>query len=117
MIQTSDLRDKKNIKQTPYGLAEVLQLETLQFQWKNHHDQSEKIGFSAQQLQQLIPEVVKDYYYDQPEDGSAPIKKQTDRLGVNYSDLIPVLVKAIQEQNEKIKRLEERLLKQERDPK
>lgn len=109
IIQTSDLRDKENIKSISYGLDEILQLETLQFQWKNDLDRSEKIGFSAQQLQQLIPEVVKDHYYEHSEDGSAPIRKSAERLGVYYSDLIPVLVKAIQQQEDKISSLEKRL--------
>lgn len=109
IIQTSDLRDKENMKALDYGLAEILQIETLQFQWKNDYDRSEKIGFSAQQLLQLIPEVVKDYYYEHPEDGSVPVKMESERLGVYYSDLIPVMVKAIQQQDEKINRLEARL--------
>jgi len=97
-IQTSDIRDKKNIAQITYGLKELLALNPIRFQWKNSYDQKTKLGFSAQQLLEVIPEVVKDYDYEFPENGSLPIKKQNERLGVYYSDIIPVAVKAIQEQ-------------------
>ena len=93
----------------------MLQLDPIKFQWKDDHDRSYKLGLSAQQLQQLIPEVVKDYYYEHPEDGSAPIKKESDLLGVYYADIIPVLIKAIQEQSTKIKSLEARLEALEQD--
>jgi hypothetical protein len=99
-IQTSDIRDKKNITEISYGLNELLALNPIRFQWKNSHDPKAKLGFSAQQIQKIIPEVVKEYDYVFPENGAAPIKKQNERLGVYYSDLIPVTVKAIQEQQE-----------------
>ncbi len=88
-IQTSDLNDKTNIKPLSYGLKEVLKLNPIAFKWKkdnlNYNDF--KIGFSAQELQKVIPEVVV-------QDKNHPDAS----LGVMYSDIIPVLVNAIKEQ-------------------
>ncbi|NOS94315.1 MAG: hypothetical protein HOP30_20570, partial [Cyclobacteriaceae bacterium] len=90
VIQTSDLRLKKNVKSLPYGLQEVLQLRPVTFEWKNSKDESTKLGLIAQEIQTIIPEVVNV--------GSDEQKM----LGVKYADLIPVLIKAIQEQNKLI---------------
>ena len=57
------------------------------YNWKEEKDNSEKtIGLIAQELLEVIPEVVRI-----PEN-------QEDYLGVKYAELIPVLIKAIQEQ-------------------
>jgi hypothetical protein len=90
VIQTSDLRLKKNVKALPYGLQEVLQLRPVTFEWKNSKDESTKLGLIAQEIQTLIPEVVNVGNDEQ------------QMLGVKYADLIPVLIKAIQEQNKMI---------------
>ncbi len=104
-IQTSDINDKTNIKPLNYGLNEVLKLNPIAFRWKkdnlNYNDF--KIGFSAQELQKVIPEVViKDK--DNP----------NSSLGVMYSDIIPVLVNAIKQQQtqiEQLKKQNEEILK------
>ena len=59
----------------------------------------EQIGFSAQNLLNVIPEVVKTHdWYLKSEDSGQYEFKANKNLGVYYSDLIPVLTKAIQEQ-------------------
>ena len=91
-IQTSDMNDKTSVKSLQYGLDEILKLHPITFRWKqdelNHNDF--KIGLSAQELQKILPEVVV-------KDKNNP----NASLGVMYSDIIPVLVKAIQEQQKK----------------
>ena len=86
-INTSDKRAKKNISTSAYGLEDVLNLNPVMYNWKEEKDNSEKtIGLIAQELLEVIPEVVRI-----PEN-------QEDYLGVKYAELIPVLIKAIQEQ-------------------
>ena len=94
-IQTSDMNQKEDVNTLNYGLNEIMSLHPITFRWKNIENYNDfKIGLSAQELQQIIPEVVvKDKI--QP---NAP-------LGVMYSDLIPILVKAIQEQQQEINEL------------
>jgi hypothetical protein len=83
-INTSDIRHKHEINLLNYGLNEVLQLKPVSYKWKNKDDI--KLGFIAQDLINIIPEVV--FVGDD----------ENKTLGVYYSDIIPVLTKAIQEQ-------------------
>ncbi|GAB4154841.1 MAG: hypothetical protein Tsb0033_03370 [Winogradskyella sp.] len=106
-INTSDLRQKKNIKPLEYGLEELMQVETLTFNWKKSSNPATKIGFSAQNLLKVLPEVV---VTEEPvtinEETGAEEMRPVTNLGVYYSDIIPVTVKAIQELNTKIETLE-----------
>lgn len=85
-IQTSDVRFKKDITDMSYGLEELMALRSVTYQWKEDSLGETKLGFIAQELEQIVPEVVT----------VANDSMQT--RGVNYSELIPVLVRAIQEQ-------------------
>ncbi|MFC0603789.1 tail fiber domain-containing protein [Winogradskyella pulchriflava] len=106
-INTSDLTLKKDIKPLNYGLEQIMNVETITYKWKNGKTDDTKIGFSAQNLQQILPEVVRDYDLVKPDEkGSKPVKVPSSVLGVYYSDIIPVTVKAIQELNTKIEKLE-----------
>ena len=106
-INTSDLRQKKNIKPLKYGLEKLMQIETITYKWKDATNQATKIGFSAQNLLETIPEVVvtEESVTIDEETGAEEMRPVTN-LGVYYSDIIPVTVKAIQELNTKIKTLE-----------
>ncbi len=95
-IQTSDANLKTNIAPSPYGLNEVLQMNPVQYNWKEQPDGKKEVGLLAQDVLKLIPEAVV-----VPEDGSA--------MGMKYSELIPVLIKAIQEQQQRIEKLEKKL--------
>ena len=99
-INTSDRRDKKNITSLDYGLDEVLKMKPVSFNWKNKNNPDLKLGLIAQNLQKLVPEVVKSHTWEVNEMTNTLIKKEANRLGVYYSDLVPVLIKAIQEQQE-----------------
>ncbi len=100
-IQTSDIRAKKNINSLPYGLNEVMSLRPVSYDWKDNIEKGHKsLGLIAQELLDVIPEVV-----NVPEDDN-------DLLGVNYAELIPVLINAIQEQQEVIESLQIELFTQ-----
>lgn len=103
-INTSDRREKENIQDLNYGLKEVLRLDPVRFQWKNNPQQGEKLGLIAQDLFKVIPEVVKTHEFVSINEEGTLQKKELDRLGVYYSDLIPVLIKAVQEQQEIIQK-------------
>lgn len=100
-INTSDAREKKNIKALTYGLDAVMKMKPVSFQWRDRNDGKNKLGLLAQDLELVIPEVVT---RAAPGDDS-----DSDRLGVYYSDLIPVLIKAIQEQEVKINMLQQEI--------
>eukprot|EP01093_Parvamoeba_rugata_P014145 TRINITY_DN453_c0_g1_i1.p1 TRINITY_DN453_c0_g1~~TRINITY_DN453_c0_g1_i1.p1 ORF type:complete len:703 (+),score=134.98 TRINITY_DN453_c0_g1_i1:2929-5037(+) len=98
MIQTSDRRSKTNIANLNYGLAEVLKMQPVSFNWKNKNNPDTKLGLIAQDLQVLVPEVVHAHIWEKDKESGTLIKKELDRLGVYYSDLVPVLINAIKEQ-------------------
>ncbi|MGC1205121.1 MAG: tail fiber domain-containing protein [Flavobacteriaceae bacterium] len=98
-INTSDRRDKTNIASLDYGLNEIMKLEPISFNWKSKPNQDKKLGLIAQDLLKVIPEVVKTHDDVSNKDDLTKTKRvEIDRMGVYYSDLIPVLIKAIQEQ-------------------
>jgi Chaperone of endosialidase len=95
-IQTSDMRLKTNIKPLNYGLREVLQMHPVRYNWKTDPTANAKIGLIAQEVQQLVPEVVIG-------------NEKTEMLGMNYAELIPVLINAVKELDQKIKRIEKEI--------
>jgi hypothetical protein len=107
-INTSDARQKQAIQPIGYGLAQVNAMKPVSFEWIDHPEQGRKLGFLAQDLQTVVPEVVSDTEWIN--DGNGHLRsKKAEALGVYYSDLIPVLVKAMQEQQAQIERLEQRI--------
>lgn len=89
LVHSSDRRLKRNIETLEYGIAEILKINPVQYQWKNKEDKPHKsLGVIAQEIQEIIPNVVQ----------IGDDNNQT--LSVSYTELIPVLIKAIQEQQE-----------------
>lgn len=92
----SDARLKTNVQNLGYGLTSVLALLPKEYEYKV--DEGKKcFGFIAQDVVNVIPELV-----DAPEDSN-------EMMGIEYQSLIPVLVKAIQEQQAIINQLKARL--------
>jgi hypothetical protein len=77
----SDIKLKENVEDLPYGLDDVAQMRPVEYDLKvdGRHD----IGFIAQEMQEVVPDVVKEM-----EDGT---------LSIQYAKLVPVLVNAIKE--------------------
>lgn len=98
-INTSDRREKKQIQPLHYGLNQLMQLKPVSFKWNNQQidNGSKHLGFIAQDLQEVLPEVVVDSEWTE-EEGKGRVWKKTPLLGVNYAEVIPVLVQSIQEQ-------------------
>jgi hypothetical protein len=116
VINTSDARLKQDITPLNYGLNEIMQLKPVSYKWKNEtygktvlsSDQKEiKIGFLAQDLQKVISEVVVSHSWKPVSEDQKDtyVKVENDKLGVAYSEIIPVTVKAIQEQQNQIEGL------------
>jgi hypothetical protein len=92
-IQTSDENLKENITLLNYGVNDILKLRPVSFRWKNSNSEQRKIGLLAQEVEQIIPEVV------------IPPETENDYYGLNYADLVSVLIKGIQEQQFQIEEL------------
>lgn len=98
--QTSDRRVKKDVSPLPYGLNEIKQLDPCAFRYKAD-PATPRLGFIAQEVISIIPEAV----YDTKEviQGEDPT---LTKLAMDYSRLIPVLVKAVKELSQKVEVLE-----------
>jgi hypothetical protein len=102
----SDRRIKYDIEDVKYGLQTVLDLKPRQYKFKDGDDFS--IGFVAQELQEVVPEAVtgEEIEFD---DADTPQERAKKTMGVSKDTLIPVLVKAIQEQQALITTLTDRI--------
>jgi hypothetical protein len=83
----SDVRIKKNITNSNYGLSTVMQLRPVEYNLISND--LKQVGFIAQEVKKLVPEVVT---------GKEGDLKKGEILGITYANLVPVLTKAIQEQ-------------------
>jgi len=110
-INTSDRRDKKDINELSYGLNEIMQLRPVSYNWKDSKlsNGKPKLGLIAQEVKEIINEVVQDREWIQDEGSNTRRAVQAERMGIYYSDLIPVLIKAIQEQQGTIESLKARI--------
>ena len=99
--QTSDERLKNVGENVTYGLTEVLQLQPKQYALKTEPD-TNKLGFIAQEVESIIPEAV----FDAGEELEGHQEGDRTKLGMEYVQLIPVLVNAIKEQQAMIETLE-----------
>jgi hypothetical protein len=88
---TSDSTKKFNIKNLDYGLKAVMKLRPVRYKWKS--DSTNTIGFIAQEVKKVVPEVVSG------EEGN---------MSMSYNNLVAVLAKAIQEQQAEIESLKQK---------
>jgi hypothetical protein len=87
----SDIRFKENVRDLDAGLAEVMALKPRLYDWKEGKgaDIKNARGFIAQEFEEVFPDLIDEWRDPAPE-GEEPYKSVR-------ADLIPVLVKAIQE--------------------
>jgi hypothetical protein len=100
----SDARYKHDITDLPYGLDFILKLRPRQYVYNNSIDNKITMGFIAQEVQ----EVMKNYNIEDKFNLVKIIEK--DYLGLNTTEIIPVLVKAVQEQQQTIKQQEQYII-------
>jgi len=97
----SDVRLKENIVDLETGLTEVLALKPRRFNWI----EAEKVptkniaGFIAQEVETVLPDLIGSYDHDRLENAKS----------LRMGDMIPTLVKAIQELTTKLEAAEARI--------
>jgi hypothetical protein len=104
---TSDARLKTNVAPLESATDKIMGLNPCTYQWKSDADNTTEtktqtkthVGFIAQEVEKIMPELV--HPIDHP---AGP-----DYKGVNTTDLIPYLVRTIQEQTESIRSLAQEL--------
>ena len=99
-IACSDIRYKTNLIPVSNVLSSLLMLNPIYYNWKQDfkgYTEQRQIGFSAQEVEKLYPEMV-----------------QTDANGykaIDYGRLTPVLVEALKEQQKEIEALKAKMEK------
>ena len=88
VVISSDARLKSNIVSLGSTLPKLLQIDGKSYEMKG----KQKIGVLAQEIQEVFPELVSE--------------DDNEMLAVNYQGLVPILINALKEQDEKINRLE-----------
>lgn len=114
----SDLSLKENIADLDAGLGPLLRLRVVSFQHKTtpriepmNLPAGRRVGFVAQQVAEVFPELVVEVVHPprvDPEDGDGtdePFRYQA----VKVTELIPILVRAIQEQQAQIESLQKQM--------
>jgi len=101
-VNGSDSALKENIQNIDSSLALVKLLKPVTYKYKKQYssDSTIQTGFIAQDLQNVFKN--KSYL-------SGLVKEGGKHLSVAYQNIIPILTKAIQEQQDKIQSLEKRL--------
>lgn len=106
---TSDRKLKKDIEPITGGLATVMSLSPKSYLFKTDDLEFKSMnlatgthyGFIAQELELVVPAVVSNNVHATPENPNETIEFK----GVNYTELIPILTQAIQEQQAQIETL------------
>jgi hypothetical protein len=102
-MNVSDERLKENMYDVTGSLNRILELKPTHFTWKENKKQD--VGFIAQEVEEIIPEVVETSQGFINTDGEEEGIK--DMKTISYPKLIPYLVDTIQELTKRIEKLEE----------
>jgi hypothetical protein len=94
-VSTSDERLKNITGEITDAINKVSQLRAAEFTWKSDESNKPQVGLIAQDVQTVLPEAISE--------------NDKEFLGVSYTEVIPLLVAAIKEQQEQIKALETRI--------
>jgi hypothetical protein len=94
----SDERLKENIVDLETGLSEVMALQPRRFDWKNG-DGENVAGFIAQEVETVLPDLIGNFIHSEIDDAKS----------LKMGDMLPTLVKAIQEQQTIIDDLKSRI--------
>ncbi|WP_326982899.1 tail fiber domain-containing protein [Chryseobacterium sp. MYb264] len=93
----SDIRFKAGIKNLSYGINDVMKIRPVSYYLKDNMDFHPHIGFIAQEMEKIIPEIV------------STDKDSVGYKAIDYSKLVPVLVKGMQDQQKTIEALTKRV--------
>lgn len=110
-VTFSDRSVKKEIEDLTVGLAELLTLHPVQYRYKSiiSPDNQLRFGLIAQEVEHVIPNVIRDEDVDVDPESGEIIRSKSEVKAMNYMELIPVLIKAMQEQQHYIETLELRI--------
>jgi hypothetical protein len=86
----SDRRLKTDIQTIPNALDKVLEMRGVTYQWKDGREAGDRMGFIAQEVEPILPEVVDN---------------TNDHYTMQYAPITAVLIEAVKEQQAQIEQL------------
>jgi hypothetical protein len=92
-VHSSDGRLKSNVQSISNALEIVNKLNGVYYDWKNDKKAGRQVGFIAQDVRKILPEVVT---------GKEGSIEKGETLSMAYQNIVPILVEAIKEQTAKI---------------
>jgi hypothetical protein len=95
----SDIRLKTNIQPITSSIDIINRLNPVTFNWKTNEGTPPITGFIAQEVQQVLPNIVYDTNPDE----------DVDLLSLDTTQMIPYLVRAMQEQNKMLVELSQQV--------
>jgi hypothetical protein len=108
-ITSSDIKLKENIADIPNALGKIMQLRPKSFNYKTTAFPSmnlplgKKYGLVAQDVEPILPEVVSENTQPSKRDSLGNIIDEAVAFkGLEYKEFIPILIKAMQEQQSQI---------------
>jgi len=119
----SDINKKKDIEKLKgtESLQKLLELNPVKFNWKDEVTAHKQMGLIAQEVEPILPSVVEEF---EDLDESHPIEsadcdplnteeskccKKHKSKTISYTELVPVLISAIQEQQQQINELKKQI--------
>lgn len=107
----SDKRSKKNIEPLNLGLTTLMNMNTYKYNYISDEYDQLHFGFIAQEIDDLAPNLVNKFRYKHITEGGADRvdKIERKRWAVNYLEIVPITVKAIQEQQKIIEEQNKRI--------
>jgi len=100
-LNVSDKNLKKDIYQISESLDKINELRPTKFTWKETNKQD--VGFIAQEVEQVIPEVVE------TSKGFINVGEEQEMKTISYPKLVPYLVDTIKELTKRIEDLEKKV--------
>jgi hypothetical protein len=101
----SDIKLKENIVDATPKLEKLMQVKVRNYNLKDNYEQHKQIGVIAQELEQIFPSMVEETQ-DRDVNGNT---LETTTKAVKYSVFVPILIKAMQEQQAIINDLKARI--------
>ena len=83
------------------ALSDIAQIQPVKFTWKSDAENKPQVGVIAQSVQAVVPEAI--------DSATAEMDGNTEYLQVRYTELIPLMIAAIQEQQALITTLTTRI--------
>lgn len=95
IYSSSDKRLKKNIVEDYSSFDKIYDLKTYSYQFKNDKSNRNRFGVMAQEIVEVLPDLVSE--------------RENGHLAVNYVDMIPLMIRALQDQKQTIDALQSEL--------